>query len=540
MIMDLLGPLMGLAGGLGLSIYGMQLCSEGLQKLAAHQLKRIVKKLTNTPLVGLLVGALVTFGVQGSNATTGLVVGFVSAGIMSLEQALRVLLGSAIGTSLTVQFIAFQMTGFSLLLLFAGAILYLFSKRRRIKNIGQAVLGFGLLVYGLSVMSAAMIPIKDFPVVARTLVRLEAYPLLEFLVATLLTALIQSSPAFLALLMSLAINHLISVDAIIPFVLGAHLGGTVTGVISCIGAPGRDAKRAAIANFAFKLLNALVFLPFYRPLGALALGSAPSDVSRVIANAHTFFSVAMAIGLLPLAGIVAELMKRLIPDRQQELAEALYLDETLLEIPDLAVDQARQQTIAMGRLVREKMLDRVLPALQQGDEESIDRIIETDRAVDSLYKKVSKYVTSIGNNQLPEELMQKCIQILYVANDLEHVGDIVVSIARTARKIHYQELEFSAEGRIELETMFTQAYENLILSLQAFEFEDREMATRVIKEHPKMQRLEKELRYNHFERMQCGNQKTIATSAIHLDLVESLLRMDGHAVNNAQGVLGIV
>ncbi|MCL4517146.1 MAG: Na/Pi cotransporter family protein [Firmicutes bacterium] len=538
--MNALTALVGLAGGLGLFVYGMQMCSEGLQKMAAHRLKHLVKALTSNRVFGLLVGAVVTFGLQGSSAASALVVGLVSAEMMTLSQALGFLLGSAIGGSLTVQLIAFQITDLALALLFVGAILYLFSRRSRQKSLGQAILGFGLIFYGMFVMSSSMVPVRNYPVVAQTLVSLERYPVLEFLVALIVTAIIQSSPAFLALLMTLGGQGLIGPYAIIPFVLGAHLGGTVTGVISSLGAPGRGAKRAAIANLAFKFVNGLVFLPFYRPLTRLVLLSSP-NLSREIANTHTFFSLVMAIGFLPFIPRVAELMMRLMPDKHPRLGEARFLDESLLEVPELAVDQSHLQTVEMGRIVQEEMLDRVIPALRYGgNDEVIDRLTEAEQAADQLYKKISQYVTSLGSNRLSDELMHKSIQVLYVAHDLEHIGDTLMSVLQITRKIRSEELEFSQEGLEEIEAMYSPVHDNFSLALKAFETSDQALASRVIKEHPKILRLEKELRYSHFDRMQSGNEKTARTSSVHLDLIEAMLRIDSHAVNIAQVVLGIV
>ena len=537
--MKTLAALIGLVGGLGLFIYGMQMCSEGLQKLAAHRLKQLVKVLTSNPILGVFMGTVITVGLQSSSATSALVVGFVSARLMTLAQALGVLLGSALGASLTVQLIAFKVTELALALLFIGAIAYMFSKRSRQRSVGQTILGCGLLFYGMFVMSNAMAPFREYPLIVQSLVSLEHYPVFEFLVALLITAIIQSSPAFLALLMTLAMHHLVGPYAIVPFVLGAHLGGTVTGVISSLGTPGRDAKRAALSNFAFKLICGAVFLPFAKPLTDLILWSSP-DIQRQIANAHTFFSLMMVLGFLPFTAPVAAVMRRFIPDRAAAFEDAVYLDESVLAVPELAVDQAHRQTIEMGRIVSEEMLARSVPVLSYGNDDIMDRIDEIEPAIDVLYQKISHYVTSLGNNGISEELMQRSIQILYVANDLEHMGDIMVNVAKQARKILSEEVEFSEEGLEELQKMHRQVSDNFRHALKAFETSDKALATRIIKEHPKIIRLEKELRYNHFDRMQAGNQKSMATSGIHLDLIEAMLRIDAYAVNIAQVVVGIV
>lgn len=537
--MGLLTFTIGLAGGLGLFSFGMQMCSEGLKKMAARRLKQLIKTLTSNPVFALFVGAIVTIGFQSSSATSALVIGLVSAKMMALSQALGVLLGSSIGGSFTAQLIAFKTTNLALILLFCGAYLYVFAKHSKRKSLGQTIIGFGLIFYGMSVMSASMAPIKDYPIVTQTLIRLEQYPILEFIIALLLTALIQSSPAFLALLMSLADQNLIGPLAVVPFVLGSHLGGTVTGVLSSIGTPGLDAKRAALANFFYKLLNGLVFLPFYRLLTGLMLVSSP-DLGRQIANCHTFFSLAMAVVFLPFTQSMSVFLKKILPDRKDGLGEAIYLDQNLLTVPEVALDQAHRQTLEMGGIVAEEMLNRVLPLLKYENDQIRDRITEVERAVDSLYKQISKYVTSLGNSNLHEDLMTKSIQILYVANDLEHIGDIVENININTGKLSIEDLEFSEEGLKEIEDIFNQTFNNFKLALKSFETMDPEIAMTVIKAHPLIQRLEKELRYNHFDRMQSGNAKTVATTSIHLEMIENILRIETHTMNIAHCVMGIV
>jgi phosphate:Na+ symporter len=531
--------LLGLAGGLGLFIYGMQMCSEGLQKMAAHRLKKIVTTLTKNPVFSFLAGAMITFGLQGSGASSTLVVGLVSAGMITLAQALDVLVGTMLGGSLTLQLIAFPITDMALLLIVAGVLLFLCAKRSSRRSFGQTILGFGLLFYGMHIMITAMAPLRNNPWIIQSLTNLERNPLLEFLIALVISAIVQSSTSFLALLMTLASHGLIGQYAIIPFVLGGRLGGTATGLISSLGAPGRDAKRAAIANFGFKLLSALVFLPFYQPLSKIILfGSL--DFKRGFANADTFFSLIMAVLLLPFTVPIAERIKKIIPDKRPEIGAAVFLDESLLTIPELAINQAHRQTVAMGWIVSEKMLSLTLPLIHYGNEEMVDGLNATERAVDALYKKISAYVTNIGNPSGSDELMQKSIQILYVANDFEHVGDIMTIISKNARKLHTENMDLSQEGLEELADIYNRVFAHFKESLKAFELADPVLAARIIKAHPKIAHLEKELRYSHFDRMQSGNPKTIATSAVHLDLIEAMLRIDSHSVNIAQAVMGIV
>lgn len=537
--MGALQGIIGLAGGLGLFLYGMKLCSEGLQKAAAHRLKQLVKVLTKNPLRGVLVGAIVTLGLQSSSATSAIVVGFTSASLMTLSQALSVLLGSAVGSSLTVHLIAFKLTSVALVLIFIGTIFYLFIKRSRYRSIGQILLGFGLIFYGMFVMSSAMEPVKDYPLVAQVIINLEKYPFLAFLVALILTAIIQSSAGFLALLITLARQGVVGPYALVPFVLGAHLGGTITGALSCLGVPGRESKRAGLANLLFKLINGLIFLPLYKPITKIVLWSS-SDISRQIANAHTFFSLMMAVGFLPFTPQIAEFMKRLIPDKVGGLGEAKYLKENLLEVPELAVDQAHRQTVEMGSIIEEEMLNRVMLMLRYENEELYNCFVDTEEAVDSLSRQIVKYVTSLDINNYSEDLLLKSLQVLYAANDLEHIGDILLNIGNIGMKVTYEQLAFSEEGYEEIETLYNMVCNNYKQALFALKNNDTKLASLILKEHPKIRRYEKKLRFSHFERMQSGNKKTLATSSLHLDLIESLLRIDNHTINIAQGVIGIV
>jgi phosphate:Na+ symporter len=299
-----------------------------------------------------------------------------------------------------------------------------------------------------------------------------------------------------------------------------------------------DAKRAAIANFIFKFANGVAFLPFYRPLTAWLVGNS-SDLTYQFANSYTFFAVAM-MAFLPFTKQLAKWVERIIPESNGGAVKTRYLDKSVLTIPELAVDQARRQTLEMGRIVAKEMLSQVPPLLHDRNFDSLDHLTEVERTIDTLYLEISKYVTSLGDGDLHEDFMNQCVQILYVANDLEHIGDIMVLVVKNTRKLMMEDLELSHEGMDEIETLFTKAFDNFNLVLVAFDNMDPELATRVIKEHPVLQRLEKQLRYSHFDRMQCGNAKTFATSAIHLDLIEAILRVDSHTVNIAQCILGIV
>jgi phosphate:Na+ symporter len=384
-----------------------------------------------------------------------------------------------------------------------------------------------------------MVPIKEFPAIANIIVGFEDYPIFAMLVSVAFTALIQSSAGFLALVMTLAGQGLIGVYAIIPFVLGAHIGGTITGVISSLGAHGRDSNRTAFANFFFKVVNGIIFLPMYRPLTRLILTNS-SDINRGIANAHTFFSIVMAVGFLPFISQIAKLMTFLVPEKQDNLEEARFLKDDLREVPEVALDQAHLQTVEMGRIISDKMVKHFITSLALQNDETLDEISATEKIVDSYYRKISQYVTSLNTNSFSEDLLLRSIQILYIANCLELIGDLLVNIVQIAKKIRMQGVAFSKEGFDEIKLLYDMTAANLNNSIAAFEKFDQNEANLIIKEHPKIIRFARELQFNHFQRMQSGNLNTAATSSIHLDLMEALIRIDNQSVNIAQIVLGII
>jgi len=538
--MKILQAVIGLAGGIGLFLYGMKRCSDSLQKMAAYKIKELVKVVTKNSLRGVLVGVLVTVALQSSSATCAIIVSLVSAQMMTLNQTMGMLLGSAIGSSLTAQLIAFKITYLALGLIFAGTVLILFAKKSRERNIGQILFGFGLIFYGMFVMSAAMAPLKDMPVVVKTIINLEQYPLLAFLVAILITSLIQSSAGFLALVMTLAGQGLIGAYSVIPFVLGAHIGGTITGVISSLGAPGQESKRAAFANFFFKGINGIVFLPFYRPLTEILKLSSP-DIARQIANGHTMFSIIMAVGFLPLIPRISRLMTRLVPDKNDGSAEIRYLKSELLEIPELAIDQAYLQTAEMGRNVLDKMVSPLFATINNHHEEIMDKIIATEGTIDFQYKKINKYVTLIYSNDSSEELTTKCIRVLYAANYVERIGDIIINAVRIIYKINQNNLIFSDEGLKEIEMLYDRIVNNLSRSLKAFAENDVRLAGLVIKEHPKIIRKTSEIRFNHFQRMRAADNSNGADiGSYYLDFLEALLNIDNQSFNIGQAILGII
>ena len=528
----------GLLGGLALFLYGMNLISTGLQKAAARQVQQLLGTVTRNRFYGMLAGLVVTIFLQTSAVTTVLLVGFVSAGLMSLGQALGVILGAAIGSTLTAQLIAFRLSDYSLWAVVAGLIPYLAARRLRWRYLGQAILGFGLIFYGAALMGTAIAPFSTIPGFTAVLQRLAAHPWMMMLAATLFTAIVQGSAAPVVVAMTLAAQGGLALEPALALVLGANLGTTATAFISSI-ALSREAKRVALAHFFFKLAGVLLFLPFLGLYAGLSRLTS-TDVARQVANGHTLFNIINMLVFIPFTPMVGRLMERLLPDAPEEEKVAKYLDTSLLNVPELALAGVTRELLRMAGIIREEMFPRVMQPLAEREVDLLEKLRRLDGILDYLYKAIARYLANMNRDNLSEEQMVAQTRLLYIANDLEHIGDVTVEMARQWRKIETSGIEFSPEGQAELQEMFTRVKENFTFAIQAFASDDQALAARVIRGHPEILRLEKNLRYSHFQRLQRENRLSLETTSVHMELINHLLRLNIHNVSIAQAVMGII
>jgi phosphate:Na+ symporter len=535
--MDLLKIMMVLAGGLGIFILGMQITSEGLQNYAAHKMKKILGTLTKNRVIGVIFGLLATIALQSSSATTVLLVGFVSASMISLSQALGVVLGSAVGTTLTVQLIAFEVTDYALFFIAAGVGMGFLSKRSSIKNLGQAILGFGFIFYGLTLMAEAMNPLRHFSGFVDGLVFLSQYPVLVLVVAALFTALIQGSAASIALGIALVQQGLISLEIGVMIMFGANIGTTATALLASI-ASSREAKRVALAHLAFKLGGVLLFLPFTAKFVAL-MQLTSGEPAHQIANAHLFFNLVNMLIFLPFVNHLALLMCRLIPDRVDEERETKHLEEKLLDVPELALGGAKSEILRMGKLIQEEMLPLSIRYLEEQREETLAQLKNKEKTLDFLFKATNKYLSQAAQRNLTAEQSEAAFALIYVSNDLERQGDIIINMVQVRLKMQREGIELAREGWQEILFMFKKVIDNLELAIKAFESEDLELAKKVIRNQPEIQKIEKNLRYYHCRRIQ-DPEAPVIDSGLHLDIVNDLLRFNTHSVNIAQAVMGII
>lgn len=530
--------LINLLGGLSLLLYGLHLSGRGLQAVAGGRLRVLLTRLTENRLMGALTGAGVTAIMQSSSATTVMLVGFVSAGFMSLEQTLGVILGADIGTTITVQIIAFDILAYSVLLIAIGTPMVLAVRQRFYNYLGQAILGFGLLFLGLKIISDSLGPLKDSPLFSELLFGLSENPVMTIVLAALLTVLIQSSAGTIALAISFASQGLVTLPLGIAVVLGANIGTTGTALMAAVGSP-TESRRVALAHALYKVLGVLLLYPFLDPFAAL-IGFLGGNLPRQIANTHTLFNLLLVGIFLPFTGPFATLIRRLVPEspREEDEYQPRYLDEQVLPSPALALGQATREVLRQADVVQQ-MLGEALEVLRNGDESQIEEIVRRDDAVDRLEEAIKRYLTRISEQDLSEELSQTETGLLYVVNDLEHIGDIISksSMPLAVKKIH-NNVQFSQDGMKEIEDFHQRVYRNLEQAVAAYATQNRELGREVVRSKGEVNQLERELRQAHIQRLHQGNPQTVATSEIHLDILNDLKRINSHATNIAYVVLG--
>jgi phosphate:Na+ symporter len=536
--MDINQLIIDIVGGASILLYGMRLASDGLQQVAGTRLRYLLSTLTSRRWMGVIVGAVITAFLQSSSATTVMLVGFVSAGFMSLEQTIGVILGADIGTTLTVQLLAFNITQYALLLISIGAPLMLATRRKQYNYLGQVLLGFGLIFLAMKLIADATTPLKTQPFVKEVLLGLSANPLLTMVLATILTVVIHSSAGTIGLALTFATQGLMSIELALPIIFGANVGTSATALMSSLGAP-REAQRVALAHALFKIVGVVVFYPFIGPLAHFIAQTAP-DAPRQIANAHTLFNVAITLIVFPFARPFAQLIRYLLPDvrGKEEAFAPRYLDERVLDTPALAIGQATREALRMADIVQTMIRDSAT-VMEKNDEELLEDVIRRDDQVDTLETAIKNFVTQLSEHNLSPELSKQEVGLIYMISDLEHIGDIISkSLMLIARKKVEGQLTFSHEGKKEIGNLFDKVTENFTLSVAAFTAQNIELAEKVLRHKTRINQIERELRQAHIARLHAGLPESIETSSIHLDTLNDLKRINSHATNIAYVVLG--
>ena len=429
---------MGLFGGLALFLYGMEMMSDALKAVAGERMKDILAKLTTNRFMGAITGAFVTAIIQSSSVTTVLVVGFITAGLMSLAQSIGVIMGANIGTTITAQIVAFKVTKAALLMIGVGFTMLFASKNERTKHYGGMLMGLGLIFFGMSVMSDAMSPLRSYQPFLDLMKTMEN-PIVGILVAAAFTGLVQSSSATTGIVIVMASQGFITLPTGIALAFGANIGTCVTALLASIGKP-REAVRAALVHVLFNVAGVLVWVGFIDQLAAFVQAISPADPSlsgterlaaeapRQIANAHTIFNVANTLIFIWFTGQLARLVEWLVPDRPLEeealVVRAKYLDEELLSTPSLALDRVRLEVLHMGERVQE-MMSKIMPAIIAGNKEQLAAIQRMDDNVDVLHAQIIGYLGKISGQSLTETQSAEFLRLMEAVNDLENIGDTI-------------------------------------------------------------------------------------------------------------------
>ncbi|MCL2409507.1 MAG: Na/Pi cotransporter family protein [Oscillospiraceae bacterium] len=526
----MVGIIFGLLGGLALFIFSLKSMSDGLQKIAGRKTHAVMGILTSMPLVGVLVGALITIVIQSSTFVTVMVVGFVNTKMLNLKQAISVIIGANVGTTLTAQLVAFRVTDLWVFLAVVGFAAYFLFKRKVIKDTGFVVFSLGMLLLGMTLMSQAMVPLRHDPAFQNLMLTFGDNRILAVLVGAVFTALIQSSTAATGVILAMTLQDLIPFHAALPLVLGTNIGTTVTAVFASIGGS-LSARRAAIAHVLFNVFGVALFLVFLTQFERLILAISPAyDVSRQVANAHTMFSVITAALFLPFIGQFAKLLTKIIPG-EDILAEngAIHLDWRMVGNPVVAISHAQQELLRMAQFAGENIKLAVEGFLEK-DEKKLAAMKEQERVVDGLEKEIVRYLAKVSQSGMGDDMAVRHAGLLHAANDIERVSDHADNIADLAQNAIDNNVNFSDEAVEEIKSMYTLVAEVYGLAIQSVRDDDSTLIPKVKELEAKIDNKEEALRTSHIQRLREGSCSADG-GVIFSDIISNFERIGDHSNN---------
>jgi phosphate:Na+ symporter len=547
---DWLNMGMKLLGGLALFLFGMEQMADALKAVAGERMKLILAKLTTNRFMGAATGAFVTAIIQSSSVTTVLVVGFITAGLMSMAQSIGVIMGANIGTTITAQIVAFKVTKFALLMVAGGFGMLFFSKQEKIKQYGGILMGLGLVFFGMSVMSDAMNPLRSYQPFLDLMTRMEN-PIIGILVAAGFTALIQSSSATTAIVIVMATQGFITLEAGIALAFGANIGTCVTAMLAAIGKP-RDAVRAAVVHVLFNVFGVLLWVGIIPQLAEFVTWLSPAhpglsgtdrvaaETPRQIANAHTVFNIANTFIFIGFTSQFARLVEWLVPDKPIEekvIAQPKYLDEELLETPSLALDRVRLEIGHVGERISE-MLERILPAVISGNLQTLKDIARIDDEVDILHGHIITYLGDISKKQLTEEQTRKLVGLMAAVNDLENVGDIIeTDLVHLGNERIERNISISMATREVLTRLHDVVSKATIKAINATQENDQHAAQDVIGLKSDINLLMDSAATHEAMRLVVDEPGRLAAYTLEMDIIEKLKRIYYFAKRMAKAIM---
>jgi len=522
-------------GGLGLFIFGIRIMGDGLQKAAGQRMREILGHLTSNRFIGVGLGALVTSIIQSSSATTVMVVGFVNAGLITLIRAIPIILGADIGTTITAQLIAFKLTDYALPIVGVGAAMYLFGKRKRTKQIGEAILGFGILFLGLSIMSSGVKPLGQSAIIKESFTKFSYHPLLGILVGTIATAIVQSSSVSTGIILALAGVGLLDLRGSIPLVLGANIGTCITAILASIGT-NLSAKRAAFVHVMFKICGTIIALILF-PLYIFITIHSSNNLMRQIANFHTIFNIANAAIFIGFTPLFAKLMEKVIPGKELIVERGpKYLSKSLLNTPSIAIEAAKKEILRTLKFAKE-MVENSMKAFYNENRKEIQKVLAREGMIDELQEAITDYLVQITEREITEKEAVMIPCLIHSINDIERIGDHAVNIAELAeRKIDYG-LKFSKMAQEEVKKIDSIVKEMIDDAIKALPDLNKTSAKNILNKEDKINSLVVEYRGRHVDRLGKGVCKHIS-GVVFIDLLMNFEKIGDHLTNIAQAIQG--
>lgn len=514
-----------LIGGTALLVFSVDELSKHIQILASSRLRVWINTFAGNRLYAMILGVLMSLLLSSSSAVTVILVGLANAQLLTLEQVFSVSLGAAIGSTLIVQLVAFNVAEYGLIIMAAGVALSTFSKVDRSYHLGRIFVNIGFMFFSMSLMVESGKALENNDLFKYFINYFQDRPLVSFFIAASLTALFRSSAATIAFVMSLTMARHGNIYTAIPWVLGANLGTTTTAYFASLNG-GILGKQAALGNLLLKLVGVILFIPLAGQLGKWCIELAPDDVSRQIAHSHTLFNVIISIVFFPFITWGVKVVRKLAGEKLQETPFSFhYLDARSLDAPELALAQAHREILRMSDIV-EKMVDRSLGLFRSQSQAEHDAVKEMDQIVDFLNKGVKLYLTKLSQAEMTPEQVQKEFEFLLRTNDLENIGDIVDrNLLSLVKKIQKKGSVFSKEGWEELNTFHRQVVECVRLSTAYFNTRDRTILSKLLLHHQRLRDLMVELSEQHVQRLHRGVKETLDTTSVHLDVLSHLQRI---------------
>lgn len=542
----------GLVGGLAFFLYGMEKMSNGMKKTAGNRMRSILAALTHNKFVALTVGAFVTMVIQSSSATTVMLVSFVQAELMTFTQSLGVILGADIGTTVTAQMIAFKFTDYALVIVAGGFALRMFSKNDNMKSIGDILLGFGILFYGMKMMSDAMVPLRTYPEFIDMMKGLEN-PLMGLLVGTVFTALVQSSSASTGIVIVLAQQGLITLEAGIPVILGANIGTCVTAALASIGTS-REAKRVALAHVVFKVAGVLLFIlwiPQFADLIRSITSYFSAGTARQIANAHTVFNVSIGLLFLPFIDIFARLILKLLPSTPvvKGITPAVWhLDKSMLSTPALALDLARSEMARMTKILKRMHIAVIHPLLSNRERYDevfpeltlLEGVAMRKKKIDYLEEKTREYILLISQRELDDAQALEIASLLPILSNIRRIADVITRVeVPLIEKKKLLDVDFSKDGRAELLEYHSKAAKQLSRLQTVMDEGKFKLAKKMTKRTHRYEEMDSEYRQKHFQRLLEEVPESLETHRIHMAMMDAIKQVNIYTSSIAEMILSL-